>query len=83
MRTTLTIDDDLGVLLERLRRERNVSLKQIVNETLRRGLASLEQGSDRPRQEYHTRVVSLGKPRLPNLDNVTEALTIAEGEAFR
>jgi predicted transcriptional regulator len=83
MRTTLTIDDDLAVLLERLRRERDVSLKQIVNEALRRGLAALERGKQSRPQEYHTRTVSLGKPRLPNLDNVSEALAIAESEGFR
>jgi hypothetical protein len=83
VRTTLTIDDDLAVLLERLRRERDVSLKQVVNEALRRGLAAMERGEQRRGEKYHTRVVSLGKPRLPNLDNVSEALAIAEGEGFR
>jgi hypothetical protein len=58
-------------------------LKQIVNDALRRGLASLDQGSTRRPEEYHTRVVSLGKPRLPDLDNVAEALAVAEGEGFR
>jgi hypothetical protein len=83
MRTTLTIDDDLAFLLERLRRDRDVSLKQLVNEALRRGLAALERGSERGPQEYHTRVVSLGRPRLTNLDNVADALAITEGEDFR
>jgi len=38
MRTTLTLDDDVTVQLERLRRARDASLKDLVNEALRRGL---------------------------------------------
>lgn len=83
MRTTLTIDEDLAIMLERLRTTRGISLKQVVNEALRLGLAALEQGPARRRQTYRTRVVSLGRPRLADLDNVAEALAVAEGEDFR
>jgi hypothetical protein len=83
MRTTLTIDDDLAVTLERLRTERGLSLKQVVNETLRIGLATMEQGTGRRPQAYLTRAVSLGRPRLANIDDVAEALAVAEGETFR
>jgi hypothetical protein len=38
MRTTLTIDDDVAATLERLRRDRDASLKDLINEALRRGL---------------------------------------------
>ena len=41
MRTTLSIDDNIAVVLERLRKTRNVSLKQLVNEALRRGLQEI------------------------------------------
>jgi hypothetical protein len=37
MRTTLTLDDDVAVALERLRRAGDASLKDIVNDALRRG----------------------------------------------
>jgi hypothetical protein len=83
MRTTLTIDDDVAVVIERLRTSRGVSFKQVVNEALRLGLAGLEQGAERPRESYRTRAVSLGRPRLASLDNIAEALAIAEGEAYR
>jgi hypothetical protein len=83
MRTTLTIDDDLAVMLERLRTERGLSLKQVVNETLRIGLAAMEQGTGRRPQAYRTRAVSLGRPRLSNVDDVADALAVAEGETFR
>jgi hypothetical protein len=38
MRTTLTIDDDVAARLERLRRERGISFKELINATLRSGL---------------------------------------------
>jgi hypothetical protein len=42
VRTTLTIDDDLAAILERERVRKGVSLKEVVNSLLRRGL-ELEQ----------------------------------------
>ncbi len=42
MRTTLTIDDDIAAVLERLRRTRDASLKDLVNEALRRGLKDMD-----------------------------------------
>jgi hypothetical protein len=82
MRTTLTIDDDVAVALERMRKSRNASLKEIVNDVLRRGLKEAN-APQKPRRHFHTRSVDLGKPRLPDLDNVDEVLAIAEGEDFR
>jgi hypothetical protein len=38
MRTTLTVDDDLLAKLKQRARERDVPLKQLINETLRAGL---------------------------------------------
>lgn len=70
-------------MLERLRTARGVSLKQVVNEALRLGLATIEERPARRRQTYRTRTVSLGRPRLADLDNVAEALAVAEGEDFR
>jgi hypothetical protein len=42
MRTTLTIDDDVAATLERLRRNRDTSLKDLINEALRRGLRDMD-----------------------------------------
>ncbi|GMU43832.1 MAG: ribbon-helix-helix protein, CopG family [Xanthomonadales bacterium] len=39
MRTTLTLDDDLAARLEELSQRRGVSFKQVVNDTIRKGLA--------------------------------------------
>ena len=81
MRTTLTLDADVSVELEALRRERGLSLKDAVNDTLRRGLRAMAEG-DKPSSTFVTRSVDLGLPHVP-LDDVAEALAAAEGESFR
>jgi len=47
MKTTLTFDDDVAAALERVRRTRNASLKDVVNDALRRGLNDLSTALDR------------------------------------
>lgn len=81
MRTTLSLDEDVTVQLERLRRARNASLKDIVNEALRRGLREMTE-PPRRRKAFRTRAFHLGKP-LINIDNVAEALAYLEGEGFK
>ena len=82
MRTTLTLDDDVAIQLERIRKARDASLKDIINDALRRGLKDM---SPRPkrRDKFRTRPVDLGAPLLPNLDNIGEILAIIEGEGHR
>lgn len=46
MRTTLTLDDDLAGLLQRRARELDKPFREIVNTTLRRGLAGPQTGAD-------------------------------------
>jgi Arc/MetJ family transcription regulator len=81
MRTTLTLDDDVAVQLERLRRARDSSLKDLVNEALRRGLRDMS-GPRKKRRPFRTRTFHMGKP-LINIDNIAEALAYLEGEAFK
>jgi hypothetical protein len=81
MRTTLSLDDDVTAQLERLRRARNASLKDLVNEALRRGLQDMS-APPRKRKAFRTRACHMGKP-LINLDNVAEALAYLEGEGFK
>lgn len=81
MRTTLTLDDDNAILLKRLCDERQMSLKTLVNEALRTGLRQLE--APPQASEFHTDSVSVGRCLLPNLDDIAEALSLAEGESFR
>ena len=81
MRTTLTLDDDVAVQLERLRRARNANLKDLVNEALRRGLRDMS-APPKKRAAVRTRVFHMGKP-LINIDNIAEALAHLEGEGFK
>jgi len=82
MRTTLSLDDDVAALLARVQKTRKASLKDVVNDALRHGLQEMVKPPPR-RARFETQTVSLGKCRLGNLDDVAEALAIAEGEAFR
>lgn len=82
MRTTLTIDPDVAAALKRLRKQRDVRFKQAVNDALREGLRRLEETS-KPRKPFKTRTVALGRCRIGSVDNVADALAIAEGDDFR
>ena len=82
MRTTLTLDDDVAAALERLRKSRDASLKQLVNEALRRGLEEMR-GRPKRREPMQTRSVALGRVRVSSIDDIGEALAIAEGETFK
>lgn len=80
MRTTLTIDDDLMKRIERLRSSRSQSLKAVVNEALREGLNAIE--TPRPvRRRQFTKPVQLGECLVRNLDDISEVLAVAEGDA--
>ena len=81
MRTTLTIDDDVAVQLERLRRERDASLKELVNEALRRGLQDMD-AKPKPRKPFRMKTYDCGELLIP-IDNVAEAIALAEGEDFK
>jgi hypothetical protein len=82
MRTTLTIDDDVAATLEALRRKRDTSFKDLINDALRRGLRDMNT-PPKQRKPYRTPSVDLGTPRIPNIDNIAEVLAIIEGEAFK
>ncbi|MEX2034558.1 MAG: CopG family transcriptional regulator [Xanthobacteraceae bacterium] len=78
MRTTLTIDDDVAIQLERLRRERDASLKDIVNDALRRGVRELE-AKPKTRKPFRMKTFDGGEQLIP-IDNVAEAIALIEGE---
>ena len=79
MRTTLTLEKDVAVRLERERSKRAVPFKVIVNEVLRAGLDSLD-AEHRPKRDFHTEGFSLGQSRVGSLDNIEEVLSRVEGE---
>ncbi|HEY7793226.1 MAG TPA: hypothetical protein VIA10_04380 [Gaiellaceae bacterium] len=80
MRTTLTIDDDVAVRLERLRRDGR-TLKEVVNEALRAGLDALEETKARPREQYTT-PMDLGAPLVP-VDDISAVLDLLDEEEWR
>ena len=82
MRTTLTIEDDVAVRLEKELKTRKTSFKALINDVLRRGLDDMDRPA-KPRTPYVLRTVDLGECLVPNLDSVAEALAHGEGEAFR
>ena len=80
MRTTLTIDPDVAVQLENLRKDRAVSLKRLVNEALRHGLKELV--AEPQRKPFRTKTFNAGPPLIDNIDNIAQVLALIEGESF-
>lgn len=83
MRTTVTVDDDIAIRLERHRSQHDESFKQALNEALRAGLAVLEEGTEQVPVARRTRPLPLGRRIGGSVDNIGEALAIAEGEDYR
>jgi hypothetical protein len=82
MRTTLSLDDDVAALLNRVRERHSMSLKQAVNEALRQGLQQMAAPPLR-REPYRTPSVDVGRCLVPSIDDVAEVLALSEGEAYR
>jgi hypothetical protein len=68
MRTTITLDPDTRLLVERAMRERGLSFKDAVNEAIRAGLGPAEPGG-----RGYTTPRTLGPARV----DVTKALSLA------
>ena len=79
MRTTLTIDDELlqALKAEALRRKR--PFKEIVNETLRRGIA----GANTPYEPYQLPALELGHPPKMDLDRGLRLADAIEDEEIQ
>ncbi|HVO96419.1 MAG TPA: hypothetical protein VMT15_00040 [Bryobacteraceae bacterium] len=82
MRTTLTLDDDVAILLERVRKQNNATLKDVVNTALRGGLAAMSKPAQ-ARTAFRTRTFRTGKCLVPSIESIADALSIAEGESYR
>lgn len=81
MRTTLTLDDDIAAKLEAEARGSGRPFRQVVNETLRRGL--LRPAVRRSSPPFKVRVTALGlRPGL-SYDNIDELLDVVEGALRR
>jgi hypothetical protein len=77
MRTTLSLDNDVAALLEQVRKETNLTFKQVVNDALREGLTRRD-SSAVSRPPFRTQPVDLGNCLYPNLDNVWDVLDDTE-----
>jgi hypothetical protein len=77
VRTTLTLDDDVAKLLEQEMRRKGSSFKQLVNDTLRLGLAAAKHP---PRKPFKVKPWNLG---LPDFDKVEDLLEYLEGTEHR
>ena len=78
MRTTLTIDDDVAFGLKKIQEsDREKSFKEIVNETLRRGLNGSPKNN--PKKPFKVKAFKLGLRKDLNFDNIEELLDIIEG----
>jgi hypothetical protein len=77
MRTTLTLDDDVAAKLKAESRRAGRPFREVVNETLRRGLVSRRNTGVREKFKIRARDLGDLKPGL-SLDNVAELLEQAE-----
>jgi phage host-nuclease inhibitor protein Gam len=80
MRTTLTIDEDVAVVIARRRKERETGLKEEINHLLRVGLAYADAREAElvEREPFRTRTLSTGRMLFP-VDDVEAAIQHAEG----
>lgn len=60
MRTTVTLDSDVEILVKKLMRERGLGFKEAVNLAIRTGLAPRPDNAT-----FVTRTFDLGKPQVP------------------
>ena len=82
MRTTLTLDPDVAAMARRMQQTSGGSFKAVINDALRLGLRGMVAPTGRV-DTYSTPTVDLGRCLVGSLDDVAEALAVAEGEGFR
>jgi hypothetical protein len=82
MRTTLTLDDDVAAKLKAESRRAGRPFREVVNDALRRGLASRRIAVQRPAFKISPRDLGDLKPGL-SIDNVAELIERVEGSLHR
>ena len=82
MRTTLTLDDDVAAKLKTESQRAGRAFREIVNETLRRGLESRRATAQRRHFKVTARDLGNLKPGL-SLDNIAELIEHVEGSLHR
>ena len=82
MRTTITLDEDVAAKLTSLARRTGRAFRDVVNETLRRGLA--RPAGSPARQPFLVRARDMGARRPGiTLDNVADLIEQVEGPLHR
>ena len=81
MRTTLTLDEDVAAKLKSLARRSGRAFRTVVNDTLRRGLATASTDQARRPVKVNNRDLGL-RPGL-SLDNIGALLEQIEGPLHR
>ncbi len=81
IRTTITLDDDVAIMLRRLHEKERKPFKQVVNEVLRLGMMGKQPGFEKP-AHYETPILHAGSCLYPNLDSVADILAAAEKEDY-
>jgi hypothetical protein len=82
MRTTLTLDEDVAAKLTSLARRSGLAFRQVVNDTLRRGLARPPAAPSRVPFEVAARDLGSLRPGL-SLDNIAALIEQVEGPLHR
>jgi hypothetical protein len=82
LRTTLTLDADVAKLLERLRDERNMNFREVVNTALRKGLDQMSAPERGQKRLCRTPVFHAERTALGELTSVSDMLAVAEGEGY-
>ena len=82
MRTTLTLDEDVATRLKSEARRNGRSFKEVVNDTLRRGLATRRTRREPATFRVQARDLGALKPGV-SLDNVAELIEQIEGPLHR
>ena len=77
MRTTVTLDPDVAARLKEEMRKKDVSFKEALNSSIRRGLDS---GRDTPRKPYKVRPAKMGARPGVNLDKALQLAGELEDE---
>jgi hypothetical protein len=82
MRTTLSLDDDVAAKLKAESRRASRPFREIVNETLRRGLENRRAAAQQRAFKVTARDLGNLKPGL-SLHNVAELIELMEGSVHR
>jgi hypothetical protein len=82
VRTTLTLDEDVASKLKSMARKSGRAFRDVVNDTLRRGLARPPAPPSRQPFKVQTRDLGRLRPGL-DLDNVADLIEQVEGPLHR